>query len=240
MATNPIPWHPTSMSVEYRNFQYMGLPYGGFYLNGGKITPASYANSRYQNYLPLMYSWYGGDSQVTLVTPPLQYMPGCTFNGLAAQYTGTYAMPYGMSGGAPSINQNDIRESVRGNVEQAQNSMASENIQICLRGAKGLKSRIEAKIADTNTTEEQQATLNAILEEVTALITEANNLKSAGQDDNGTIEPKEAYQKSEEMMKKLTELQNKFKEATKAPEENTETGNTEGNEGTNNNGEGGN
>ncbi len=218
-------WRPTGMSVSTGCFAY-NMPFTGFagFFGTGQMPPESFANTAFYNYLPLQYTNYGGDFQVSLVTPPPDFMAPCTYNYLGQQITGTTGIYPGFGGDQPSVGATNVS----GAVEQALNIQTSQNLAGVIQGSKGLLNRIDAELNKEDIPEDKKSKLTELKTKVETLKQDAEQLK-----DSTDTESQEALNKSKDLQKQLRELNKEFTEAMKTTTENTDGDNTGDNNGDN-------
>ena len=231
-------WQPTGMSVSTGRFSFFMPNFtaftpsiGAWMLGNGAMAPESYANSFYNSYIPLQYSNYGGDYQITQVTPPPTFMAPITYNNLGAQITGTNVLPLGMNPQQPSVQGPDVS----GQVENEINKNTSQNLATVIEGAKILNKRIESDLTKEGISQEKKDALEAVKTKIAEVLADAEALKESTDTDT-----KEALDKSKELMAKLRECQEEYQKAARIKDEerqenNTENGETEGTEENNNN-----
>lgn len=210
-------------SYRYTLNPYATSGLGNFYM-GGQMTVDGLANAAFSNSLPLQYTNYGGDYQVSMITPPPSFMTGATYNFLGQQITGTPALYPTFTGGAVNPDPAQVQQNIAGDVEAANDSIASNNIASVIQGTNGLTARLNSAINKDGIENSKKEELKGILKEVNDLKTEAENLKKAGsKDSTEIIDSADALKKTRDMLKKLNELNKKVVDATKAPAQEKET-----------------
>ena len=89
-------------------------------------TNISMANIPYWGVLPMMYTNYGGDTQISTVEPYQGYNIGLAFNPIAQQSWGIPGIGFGMGMGMPGINVQAITAQAQAMVGQALNQLTRQ------------------------------------------------------------------------------------------------------------------
>ncbi|MBR1460626.1 hypothetical protein IJ596_03185 [bacterium] len=164
-----------------------------FMSSTGHATNASYANIPFSGVLPMMYTNFGGDLQVTNCDPYGGYNLGILFNQLAAQSWGMTSMyaadpitcSAGMAGGA------QMAQSL---LAPTYNNLASQNINSASQTIQCAKTKLEAELNKDGIKDEDKQAIQQTLDKIKELEEKLNKLK-----ESTDLDPQTAYEQSKEI-----------------------------------------
>lgn len=169
-------------------------------------TNLSYANMPFYNYLPMMYTNFGGDTQICTIEPYSAYNFGYSLNPVAQQTWGTLGtgsifgcLPSGAIGG--SSMQEAIVRGAQQLLAPALNNMTSANLNRCIGNISQMKTRLESQLQNPDITDEQKQQIEAKLEEIKAKEDELQKIAKSTD-----LDPQTAYQKVAALEKEVRTL----------------------------------
>src|SRR5574344_461187 len=161
------------------------------------VTNNSIANIPYWGCLPMMYTNYGGDNQMCTIPSYAGYNLGYSFNPTAQQTWGTVGASTASMPTTPQINQEAV---VRG-AQELLNQKSSQKINTTLSNISMTKSRMQAKLNDKNTTDDQKTQIQELLDKIKE---EEDKLKDLAKSTD--LDPQTAYQKSSEIESEVNDI----------------------------------
>ncbi len=187
--------------------------------NGEKtmgISGASLANHFYSPFLPMMYTNYGGDVQVTNINPNDYYNDINVWYNPAAQWALSQGPnPWMQTPWSPSVSQDSIIAGAQRLLAPELNKLTSQNINSCINMISQTKARLNSKLMDDNLSEAQKDEIEKMLKQ---LKEQENKLKEITESKN--LDPQTAFEKvteiehsvsklTREILKKLNEMEPK-------------------------------
>ena len=163
-------------------------------------TNLSMANIPYWGMLPMMYTNYGGDTQISTVEPYQSYNIGLAFNPIAQQSWGMQGVN-ACTAITPQVNVQAIAKEVQAMVGQALNQMTNNNLKLCINNVAQTKARLQAKMNAEGTTEEQKKEIQKMLDKIEE---KEKELKEIAKSTN--LDPQTAYNKVKELENSINEL----------------------------------
>lgn len=213
-----------------KNMQFQGLRI--FYISTGdkiknrgktmwgQITNIGLANLPYWNFLPMMYTNFGGDIQLSTIEPYNNNPLNAVLNPMAQMSWGIAGLSEGFSM-FPQVNQGSASALAQQWLTPTYNQMASQNINTTDANIKGTITRLEAKLQDKSTTEEQKTEIQKIIDNLKQAQEKLDNLKKSSE-----LTPDEAYKQSTEISSEVNEIiknaVNLFSSAQTAQTQNSE------------------
>ncbi len=183
-------------------FTYSGYLNGYSFLPRGAMTNEGIANAPFANYLPLLYTNYGGDFQVSVMRPPINFMTGMYTNPMGTQILGT---SYYNPGSSSAVNPVDNSAQINKDVDASMSQIASQNINTLLtQTIPALKTKINSALSDATGATQQK--LQAALEKVNGYEEQLKNLKQEGADRTSTKTPKEVYDEVDKIKNELNNI----------------------------------
>ena len=186
----------------------------------GQITNIGLANLPYWNFLPMMYTNFGGDIQLSTIEPYNNNPLNAVLNPMAQMSWGIAGLSEGFSM-FPQVNQGSASALAQQWLTPTYNQMASQNINTTDANIKGTITRLEAKLQDKSTTEEQKTEIQKIIDNLKQAQEKLDNLKKSSE-----LTPDEAYKQSTEISSEVNEIiknaVNLFSSAQTAQTQNSE------------------
>ena len=178
----------------------INLPYGNYPFSG-RLTNTSLANIPYMPYLPMATTNYGGDVQVVTIPDYAGSDITTQFNAIAAQQLGIGGLNAftGMQG--PNLNPDALNSQLQGTLAPIYNKYASQNINTALNNINCAKSKLEAKLNDSSTSEEQKTQIKEVLDKLEAKKKEIEELKNSTD-----LDPETAFKRSNELNNEVNTL----------------------------------
>jgi len=182
-----------------------------FMSSTGVATNMSYANFPYSGVLPMMYTNFGGDLQVTTIEPYSGYNVGILFNPLAAQNLGISSM-YANS---TMTNPPDVTAAAAQQAQQIlkpiYNNMASQEINCASQTIQCAKTKLEAELNKDGIKDEDKEAIQRTLDKIKELEEKLNKLK-----ESTDLDPQTAFEQAKEINNELNQT---LRDAQKAAAE---------------------
>lgn len=159
------------------------------------VTNASLANIPFWSQLPMMYTNYGGDTQISTIPSYAGYNLGLSFNPIAQQ---TWGFPGGFNSSQvlpnAGIDQGAVLRQAQSLLAPALNQLTSQNLNTCINNITATKARLNAKLQTEGITADEKAKIQEALDKLKECEDKLNQLKNS-QD----LDPQTAYQKVSEL-----------------------------------------
>lgn len=166
------------------------------------ISGASLANYFYSPFLPMMYTNYGGDIQITNVNPSDYYNDVNIWFNPAAQWALSQGQnPWMQTPWCPSVSQNSIIEGAQRLLAPELNKLTSQNINSCINMISQTKAKLKSKLMDDNLSEAQKDEIEKMLKQ---LKEQENKLKEITESKN--LDPQTAFEKVTEIEHSVSKL----------------------------------
>ncbi len=166
------------------------------------VTNASLANIPFWSQLPMMYTNYGGDTQISTIPSYAGYNLGLSFNPIAQQ---TWGFPGGFNSSQvlpnAGVDQGAVLRQAQSLLAPALNQLTSQNLNTCINNIAATKARLNAKLQAEGTTAEEKAKIQEALEKLKECEDKLNQLKNS-QD----LDPQTAYQKVSELEAEVSKV----------------------------------
>ena len=147
------------------------------------VTNASLANIPFWSQLPMMYTNYGGDTQISTINPIAQQTWG--FPG---GFNSSQVLP------SAGIDQGAVLRQAQSLLAPALNQLTSQNLNTCINNITATKARLNAKLQTEGITADEKAKIQEALDKLKECEDKLNQLKNS-QD----LDPQTAYQKVSEL-----------------------------------------
>lgn len=159
------------------------------------VTNASLANIPFWPQLSMMYTNYGGDTQISTVPSYVGYNLGLSFNPIAQQ-------TWGFSGGFnssqvlpnASVDQDAALRQAQSLLAPALNQLTSQNLNTCINNITATKARLNAKLQAEGTSADEKAKIQEALDKLKECEDKLTQMK-----DSKDLDPQTAYQKVSEL-----------------------------------------
>lgn len=153
------------------------------------VTNMSIANMPFWGCLPMMYTNYGGDTQLSTIPSYTGYNIGLSFNPAAQA---TWGMPGLSATQFPQVqvNQDAIMQQAQALLAPALNNLTSSNINLCINNITSTKARLQAKLQDEKLTDEQRNKIQDLLDKLKVQEDKIQEIKNSTD-----LDPQTAYQK---------------------------------------------
>lgn len=159
------------------------------------VTNVSLANIPFWSQLPMMYTNYGGDTQISTIPSYAGYNLGLSFNPIAQQ---TWGFPGGFNSSQvlpnAGIDQGAVLRQAQSLLAPALNQLTSQNLNTCINNITATKARLNAKLQTEGITADEKAKIQEALDKLKECEDKLNQLKNS-QD----LDPQTAYQKVSEL-----------------------------------------
>lgn len=121
------------------------------------VTNASLANIPFWSQLPMMYTNYGGDTQISTIPSYAGYNLGLSFNPIAQQ---TWGFPGGFNSSQvlpnAGIDQGAVLRQAQSLLAPALNQLTSQNLNTCINNITATKARLNAKLQTEGITADEK------------------------------------------------------------------------------------
>ena len=166
------------------------------------VTNASLANIPFWAQLPMMYTNYGGDTQISTIPSYAGYNLGLSFNPIAQQ-------TWGLSGGfntsqvlpSAGVDQAAVLRGAQALLTPALNQLTSQNLNTCINNISATKARLNAKLQAEGVTAEEKAKIQESLDKLKECEEKLTQLK-----DSTDLDPQTAYQKVSELEAEINKI----------------------------------
>lgn len=159
------------------------------------VTNASLANIPFWSQLPMMYTNYGGDTQISTIPSYAGYNLGLSFNPIAQQ---TWGFPGGFNSSQvlpnAGVDQGAVLRQAQSLLAPALNQLTSQNLNTCINNITATKARLNAKLQAEGTNADEKAKIQEALDKLKECEDKLTQLK-----DSKDLDPQTAYQKVSEL-----------------------------------------
>lgn len=165
------------------------------------VTNMSLANIPYWGCLPMMYTNYGGDTQISTIPSYAGYNLNLLFNPAAQATWGTTGLGNNPWMQTPQINQQAVMQQAQALLTPALNQLTSQNINLCINNIATTKSRLQSAMQAEGTTEKERDQIQKILDQLKEQENKINEIKNSE-----NLDPQTAYQKVSEIESNVSKL----------------------------------
>lgn len=165
------------------------------------VTNASIANIPFWPYLPMMYTNYGGDQQISTIPSYIGYNLGMSFNPAAQATWGNPMINAGQQIPSANVDQGAILRTAQGLLAPALNQLTSQNLNTCINNITAVKARLNSKMQAEGTTEADKAKIQNILEQLKEYEDKLAKIK-----ESSDLDPQTAYQQVSEIESGVNKL----------------------------------